>query len=167
MNDINLTQEKREVIRKNLIGHTLDLMAMGGSSCPDDAIVLLRQAENHIKLFENPKFLPNIIVNMFKLDAITQKLTDPNYAENVETYLSYTLKLNGLLGLGIFGSMLFEEHYGKTEPFEQALPKLCTAFTEEQLIKFTVNLKEFENFFEEPEEKALTAKQNEFLKGSR
>jgi len=163
MKDPNLPPDKQEAIRKTLIGHTLDIMAMGGSACPDNAIVLLRQAENHIKLFENPQYLANIIVNMFKLDSITEKLIDADNAENVETYLSYTLKLSDLLGLGVSGAMLYEEHYGKTEPFEIALPKLSTAFTPEQLIKFTTDLAEFRSFFADAKEQALEAKQKEYM----
>ena len=158
----DLTEEKREQLRK-MIGSTLDEMAMGGSACPDNAIVLLRQAENKIKLFENPKYLANVIVNLFKLDSIAEKLIDKDNAENVETYLSYTLKLSKLLGLGISGSMLYGEHYGKTEPFEEALPKLSTAFTPEELIKFTVELPEFRSSMEDAKVKALAAKEQEYL----
>ena len=155
MKNPQMPDEKRKAIKEKLIGRTLDLMAIGGSACPDDAIVLLRRAENHIKLFENPKYLANIIINMFKLHAIEEKLIDPDNAENVETYLSYTLQLMVLLGLGIFGAMIYEEHYGKTEPFEQALPKLCTAFTQDQLIKYTLNLEEFSPFSKNPRKKLL------------
>ena len=59
--------------------------------------------------------------------------------------------------------MIYEAHYGKTEPFEIALPKLRTAFTPEQLIEFTTDLAEFRSFFEKEKETALEAKQEEFL----
>lgn len=161
----DLSKEEKERIEKMMIRPTLDIMAMGGSACPDNAIVFLRLAENHIKLFECPQYLPNIIVNMFKLDSITEMLIDKDNPENVESYLLYTFMLNDLLGLGVSGTMLYEE-IGKIEPFEIALPKLSAHFTEENLIKFTVKLEEFRSFFEE-EDKTLNetveAKKEEYL----
>lgn len=163
MNNPGLSTEKQAEI-KTMVQSVLDLMVRGGASCPDNAIVLLRRAENQIKLFEYPNYLANVIVNMFKLDAIAEWLTDSDDKENVEAFLSYTFKLNNVLGLGVTGAMLYPI-FGKkkTEPFAVALPKLSAAFTEENLINYAVQLEEFRAFFETEKDKAVQAKQEEYL----
>lgn len=156
------TSEPRKAELKTIIQGALDKIANGGHACPDAALVYLREVENHLKLFAHPKYVANIFVNMFKFHAITIKLIDRNQAENIETFLKYTLLLNNVLGLGVSGTMLYEE-IAKTFPIERALPILCTAFTEKALIDFTANQSQFQLLLEQEKKTVLAQKNTEYI----
>lgn len=158
-NKPNVSKERKEQLEKIIKG-CLDIMARGGSACPDRAIVHLREVESHLKLFEYPEYTAEIFANMFKLQVIQDYLVDPTQAENIETFLKYTLELNNILGLGVTGTMLYAQH-GKVKSKDIILPILGTAFTAENLINYTSELSEFRLLYENEKQEALATKQIE------
>lgn len=157
-NPLTSTDRKKEL--KEIIQQALNKMAMGGRSCPDLAIVCLREAETHLKLFAYPQYIANIFVNMYKIYEIDDKLIDKDYNESVESLLNYTIQFNNILGLGIMGGMLYQNLAEKI-PLDQALKILSDAFTEKALIDYTAELPEFRLLFEKEKESVYAQKKEE------
>lgn len=152
---------------KQMLIQSIDIMVEGGKKCPDLAIATLTDLENHTKLFRHSDYQANILINMFKLWCIQHKITNNNQPEQTETYLYYALEFNSLLGLGLGNQMIkqtmyFPEHAILISQAE-ALTKLSTMFTAENLILFTSNLSIFRIIFEKEKEAVLVNKQQEYL----
>lgn len=145
--DTALDEPQMKLLSKKLEA-IIDVLDEGGKACPDRAIVALTSAENRIKLFQDPCYISNVLVNMFKLNQIEAKLVNQNQAENLETYLYYTLKFNTILNLSLFTSTMLYEAVAQKQPLGQALSKLVTEFTAENLIGYAANLREFKILFE-------------------
>lgn len=154
------TSDARKKDLKDIIQQALNKMATGGSSCPDLAVVCLREAETHLKVFAHPAYIANIFVNMFKMNAIMDKLIDKDYNEYLESFLNYTILFNSILGLGVTGGMLFQNLAEKIA-LDKALQILSTAFTAKELIDFTAELPEFRILFEKEKEAAIFVKNEE------
>ncbi len=131
------TDEREKALIQQHIKNALKIMATGGSACPDRATVYLIHLENAIKLFANPKYLPNILVQMFKHEAVKDYLVDPRQAESIETCLFLYILMNSVLGLGHpkGGRMLYPD-VAKKMSLEEALKKLSPALTLDNLLNF-------------------------------
>lgn len=126
----------------------IDIINIKENICSDGAIVALELAENVAKMFQHPKYMCNIILNMFKLNVIKAKLVNDNHVQNVHTFLYYLIKFNQYFALGhSTKTMAFEEHAQKT-PLSEAMAKILDGFTAEDLIGFTANLDVFQLLFE-------------------
>ncbi|OAI50407.1 hypothetical protein AYO37_01135 [Opitutia bacterium SCGC AG-212-L18] len=160
---------EKERIKKQIQGG-LDLITIGGTECPDRAIVFLTDLENYIKLLKNPKYLPNVMVQMFKFEAIQQALIDPlafdeGQGENIESFLAYCAEQNLVLGLGLVAKKnetMLHEDIAKTEPLKDALPKLSKIFNEEKLLNFTANQNAFKLALEKEKEAVLEDLQQQY-----
>lgn len=135
----NLTDIEKELLTTK-IKAIVDIIEIPTNVCPDGAIVALNLAENLIKIFQEPEYIGNVIVNMFKLNSIEATLINQNQGENVESYLYFIIKLNDYLGLGLSISRMLYEQCAQKQPLGQAMSKLIAAFTEENLIGYTANL---------------------------
>lgn len=151
LNNQVLDNSEKDLLTKKLKA-IIDALDDGGQACPDRAIVGLTSAENRIKLFQDPEYMPNVLVNMFKLHQIEAKLINQNQKENLETYLYYTLKFNTILSLSLLNSTMLYEEIAIKQPLGQALAKLVTEFTLENLIGYAANLYEFRILFEDESE---------------
>lgn len=169
----DLTEIEILQIRKEM-ETVIEILAEGGTACQDRAIIALILAENRTNLFHNIKCpdacttgenqietqilqnMPNALANMFKLHLISAKLVDQNQAENLETYFYHILKLNLFLNLGILTSstMLYEQLAQKLL-LGEAIAKLLTELTADNLIGYTAHLKEFKTLFENESKNTL------------
>lgn len=146
---------------KKMIKGALAIMSVGGMKCTDRAVTFVADLENYIMILKNPSFLANVMVRRFKFEIIMQALIDPYYNEvgqdeSVETYLSYTLKFNRILGLGLpEGGSMAHESTAKTLPLEEAVAKLNKFLTMENLLNFTATQYVFQIQFEAQKEAAL------------
>lgn len=159
LNALNLKLEKsndpaeNELLKKQIEGG-LKIMIDGGSACPDRTDVCLTNLENYIKLLQNPKYLPNIMVLMYKFEIIKDYLTDPTQAENLETFLYNCLSLNEVIGLGlkkpgqIQQQMLYSDLAQKM-PVMQMLERLNPGFNIEGALQFTAVQEIFKSIYEQ------------------
>lgn len=139
-------KDGEQIIEK--IKTIIDILAKGGTACPDKAIVALVSAENHINLFRNPKNVPHVLANMFKLNLISATLINQNHKENIETYYYLSLKYNEILNLGIpSGSTMLYEALAHNQSLGEGLYKLVTELTAENLIGYAANLNEFKMLY--------------------
>lgn len=156
----NVVESQRAEVKKMIRG-AIAIMNVGGMQCTDRAVTFVANLENYIMILKNPNFMPNVMVKRFKFDIIMQGLIDPYYnelgqEESVETYLSYTLKLNRLLGLGLpEGGTMAHEETAKTIPLEEAVLKLNKFLTAENLLDFTATQYVFQIQYEVQKEAAL------------
>ncbi len=126
----------------------IEILAIDEKICPDGAIVALNLAENQIKMFHASQYMGNILANLFKLNSIQAVLLNQNYGENAEGFLYYVIKFNECLGLGRPISTMLHERFAQKQPLGQAMNKLITAFTEDNLIEYAANLNIFKMRFE-------------------
>lgn len=149
--DLDL-KDMKQIAKK--IKTIIDILAAGGTACPDRAIVALISAENHINLFRDSKYIPYVLANMFKLNLISATLINQNHKENIETYYYLSLKYNEILELGIpSGSTMLFESLAQKQSLGEGLHKLVTEFTAENLIGYTANLNEFKMLYADEYEK--------------
>lgn len=80
------TPDARKIELEKIIQMALDKMVVGGTACPDRAIVHLRETETLLKLFAHPEYTANIFLNMFKLDAIRKQLIDEDQSEILKPF---------------------------------------------------------------------------------
>lgn len=176
--------EPENALTNKVLKDALAIMTVGGMACPDRAVVFIPTLEIFIKLLKNPMYLANVMVLMYKFEAITKTLVPEvdeeietqsdgtpriKETENIETYLSYCLKLNQILGLGLRkrGSMLYESA-AKTVPLQLTIEPLSAAFTDEKLINFTIQQDAFKTWvnskeFEVEKTAAIASKQIEYI----
>lgn len=116
-----------------------NILADGGTACPDRAAVALETAEMYAKAFTKGatgNYVINVVVNEFKRNLIAAKFVDPKQGEAIETLLYHMLLLNGPLGLEYaIQSMLYQRCAIKTT-LEEAMLIVYSALTVEDLIGF-------------------------------
>lgn len=125
----------------------INTIALGGAGCSIIAMDSLTMIENKIKLFQDSKYIPNVIMTMFKLNLIKAKLINQNQQGHLETYRYYTLKFNQILTLCVPTSTVLYEEGAQKKSLGEALSKLIEACSEENLIGYAANLDEFKMLF--------------------
>jgi len=159
LNNLKIKFEKstdnaeKELLKKQIEG-ALKIMIDGGNACPDRTAVCLTKLEIYIKLLQNPKYLPNIMVLMYKFEMIKDYTTDPNQAENIETFLYNCLFLNEVLGLGLekqgqIREQMLHLNVARKMPMMQILGQLDPGFNIEGVLEFTTIQEIFKSIYEE------------------
>ena len=140
---LDLTQAEDLKIAQELI----DIMDSAGGACPDRAIVGLEKAELFVKMRQQDgAYILNVIANMFKLimlESYETGLINPNQAENIETYLYYTLKFNDILNLGVSTNTMLYEDCAQKKPLEIALTLLYEKIVADRFIGFAASQSAF------------------------
>ncbi|PWU07302.1 MAG: hypothetical protein C5B43_00565 [Verrucomicrobia bacterium] len=176
---VDLRQSSAEDnLNTRIFKDALSIMKVGGMGCPDRATTFIVYLEGYIKLMKNPEYLANIMVQLFKFEAISSvlvlevdgdiieengKIIEPKEKENIEAYLFYILALNKILNLGLpeNGTMLYPD-IAKVVPLEDTIEPLSKFFTQSQLIEFTIKHTLFKERFENEKGSALHKKREEF-----
>lgn len=145
--------ERQKIIE--VIEGIIEKILRAGNSFPDDAIYYLGEIEIALKslqLLREPKYFPNILINLFKR-SIIQSIVGEGPEKNA-MYLTYALKFNKEMGLGLLDKTMvypiektvFHQNQCNVLPFEKSVQTINAKFTEENLIEFTIALPEFEEY---------------------
>lgn len=162
---LELNQYSKIVIDNNekvatieIIREAFRIIEEGGMKCADRAIVFLIYLENFIKLTKNPQYMANVLIQIFKLEAI-KIVINKQYNENLESFLYYVIKFNNVLGLGQserFDKMLYEFCANAEEKSDSEILKdISCIFTLDDLLNFTFQQLTFIRRFESEMEKDL------------